>query len=559
VALVRLISTIDAADQLADSHPEPRPPSAAAYGALHMRAAVVAGRGHTGRHRAPALIDAATTHAAADGEIFVDANGGYDMTAWPGYRTWRRSENYNGQPSSLAKPRPARTQPHKYDTESPSCAAKSVDRGRGRRFGRPMAPSWSAQRTGLHMATRRNNLARRRAATGYTQETLAEHLHVDRSTVGRWERGTMTPQSWNQPHLAKALGLSARALADLLDPGADNPRSTDVAAQLGPVMPAALTLHDHRGPTVVARIRAAAQAFQAADRRVGGGVLYPTVSRYLQLEIGPRLLEPGDDLQSSALFAAAASITEIAGWMSHDCGKDSLAQTYFDRAFRLATAADNRALTGNACASMAHLAVELSQAEDALRIAAVGLASARQVAGATHLVARLHAMQARAFALNGDRGRCTDALETAERTLAGSGGEVTVAWIAAFDEASLAGEAALCFLDLAEFNEAERHAREVIRLRSDDRIRSRAFGQLTLANVLLRAGRLDEAAVLGQEVCHVIASLTSARVIRRLQGLGRALASAARNVPEAATFLVALDALSHASDAQEGQPRPWPV
>jgi transcriptional regulator with XRE-family HTH domain len=54
---------------------------------------------------------------------------------------------------------------------------------------------------------------------GFTQETLAEHLGVERSTVGRWERGTGTPQSWNQPDLAKALGVSQDGLADLLGPG----------------------------------------------------------------------------------------------------------------------------------------------------------------------------------------------------------------------------------------------------------------------------------------------------------------------------------------------------
>ncbi|HWD79609.1 MAG TPA: helix-turn-helix transcriptional regulator [Kribbella sp.] len=49
------------------------------------------------------------------------------------------------------------------------------------------------------MATRRDGLARRRAAMGFTQETLAEHLGLERSTVGRWERGTGTPQPWNSP------------------------------------------------------------------------------------------------------------------------------------------------------------------------------------------------------------------------------------------------------------------------------------------------------------------------------------------------------------------------
>lgn len=68
------------------------------------------------------------------------------------------------------------------------------------------------------MVTRRDGIARRRAAMGFTQETLAEHLGLERSTVGRWERGTGAPQPWNRPDLAKALNVSQDALADLLDP-----------------------------------------------------------------------------------------------------------------------------------------------------------------------------------------------------------------------------------------------------------------------------------------------------------------------------------------------------
>jgi DNA-binding XRE family transcriptional regulator len=413
------------------------------------------------------------------------------------------------------------------------------------------------------MATRRDGLARRRAALGFTQETLAERLGIERTTVGRWERGTMTPLPWNQPDLAKALKLSPEALAEVL--------RTDGAGQLvhGPSTPlisnelphATLgqpSLSEDHGLGVVARIHVTAQAFQTADRRVGGGALYPSVVQYLNGEIGPRLLDPGVGIRGSALFAAAASMTEIAGWMSHDCGRDVLAHQYFDRAFRLATAARNQALAGNACASMAHLAIELDQADNALRIATVGLETTRETAGSQRLIARLHSMRARAFALRGERRSCTQELDAAERTLTGANNETAADWIASFDDASLASEAALCFLQLTEYREAESQAREVIRLRSGDRVRSRAFGQLTLANVLLEAGRPDEAAMLGQEVCRSTTSLSSARVVQRLHNLGRSLAPA-RSAPEVAAFLLALGALGHGPDGHEGRTITWPV
>ena len=82
--------------------------------------------------------------------------------------------------------------------------------------------------------TRRDGLARRRAAMGFTQKTLAERLGIERSTVGRWERGTMTPLPWNQPNLANALELSPEALAELLrndGPTTSSPATDDFPPQ----------------------------------------------------------------------------------------------------------------------------------------------------------------------------------------------------------------------------------------------------------------------------------------------------------------------------------------
>ncbi len=68
------------------------------------------------------------------------------------------------------------------------------------------------------MAIRRGALAARREALGFTQETLAQELGVEHSTVGRWERGTLTPQPWRRPDLAKVLKLSLEDLDRLLTP-----------------------------------------------------------------------------------------------------------------------------------------------------------------------------------------------------------------------------------------------------------------------------------------------------------------------------------------------------
>ncbi len=66
------------------------------------------------------------------------------------------------------------------------------------------------------MTTRRERLAQRRKAVGFTQEGLAERLEIDRSTVVRWESGDSEPQPWLRPKIARALQVSVEQLAELL-------------------------------------------------------------------------------------------------------------------------------------------------------------------------------------------------------------------------------------------------------------------------------------------------------------------------------------------------------
>lgn len=366
--------------------------------------------------------------------------------------------------------------------------------------------------------------ARRRDEAGLSLADVASAAHVARGYVHHVEHG----RRWPSRTVARALDTAVGAGGSLVaiwqsverNVGRPSARSGSAALPVSEPMP--VSAGAASAPTDVEALRVMAAAFQTVDRQVGGGRLYPALLRFLHTEIAPALIDPRGE-GSSELFAAAASLTEIAGWMAHDSGTDDAARNHFGRAYRLATAAGSDALAGNVCASMAHLAAQLGCSADAVRIAEVGLDRAALADGAARLVARLHAMRAHGLALGRHVYAATAALGTAERSLSAANGTEHAEWIAHFDEGALAGEMALCLLEIGDLAAAERAARRVVELRDGDRVRSRAFGQLTLARVLLRAHRPDEAAQLGQAVCDVVPSLTSTRVRSRLAALGEAL------------------------------------
>ena len=50
-----------------------------------------------------------------------------------------------------------------------------------------------------------SGIAEQRKKAGLTQQELAEILHVERSTVSKWESGTSFPTGNKLPQVAKAL------------------------------------------------------------------------------------------------------------------------------------------------------------------------------------------------------------------------------------------------------------------------------------------------------------------------------------------------------------------
>ena len=83
------------------------------------------------------------------------------------------------------------------------------------------------------MGSPRRRLARRRKQSGYSQESLAEAIQVDRTTIGRWETGDARPRPALRPVLARTLSLTLDELDELFNESDDDePQPGQVVEQL---------------------------------------------------------------------------------------------------------------------------------------------------------------------------------------------------------------------------------------------------------------------------------------------------------------------------------------
>ena len=379
-------------------------------------------------------------------------------------------------------------------------------------------------------------------AAGMTVEGFAGWLGVAPRTVAYWRsRPYAYVSATNQEILNSAYELLhptvrsrfTQLVADYL---ATTPASAD--------RPAVSLLQGADNPFPAASDLAAMNGFRAADQKVGGGHLYATVVSYLRAEVAPRLFGASEDLaghqDGRSIFTAAAGLTEMAGWMAHDAGRDTVALQHFTRALDLAKLGGDIQLTAHVFASMSHLSHHLGEPAQAIRHAAAGRAA---LAGRTRLPeieARLLAMQARGLAALDQADASIRLLHQAEATLGQSADEAPSAWVSGFDEGALANEATRCLQIVGDLSEAERQAERILVLRPSDRTRSRAIGQLLLAGVLVAQGRPDEACAAAHQVLDSTRSLGSGFVISQLRDLRQTL-EPHRDSPSVAEFLNCLD------------------
>ena len=254
---------------------------------------------------------------------------------------------------------------------------------------------------------------------------------------------------------------------------------------------------------------------------LAGHPLYSVVAAYLRSHIGPRLVDSVDGLSTSAVFNAAASMLELAGWMAHDRGEDRTAHVHFRRALEFTTLGDDSHLCAHVLGSMSHLAAHDGRPHETIQLARQGQDVLRTRAPHPPLTARLLALEARGVAGLGERTRPLNLLAHAEAELAkgGPSEQPPSPWVNHYDQASLASDTGRCLYRLGDLAGTRRQAEHIIALRPPQRARSHGLGQLTLAKVFVAQGALDEASAVVEQALSPSLPVHSAPIAQGLRTL----------------------------------------
>ncbi|MGW4489770.1 helix-turn-helix domain-containing protein [Amycolatopsis sp. NPDC004368] len=125
----------------------------------------------------------------------------------------------------------------------------------------------------MAMTKRRHELVSARRAAGFTQESFAAALSVDRSTVGRWESWENEPSPYLWPKMAKLLEISTAELRGFISPGGKNSAAPELESAFG-------WLDRRAGWNAGTSSRRAADAAPAPIGRVGRSEAAGRLMRY---------------------------------------------------------------------------------------------------------------------------------------------------------------------------------------------------------------------------------------------------------------------------------------
>ncbi|MFG3117414.1 helix-turn-helix transcriptional regulator [Streptomyces sp. NPDC048197] len=413
-------------------------------------------------------------------------------------------------------------------------------------------------------------LAERRKALGYSQESLAHTLGVDRTTVGRWENGKTEPQPQLRPKLAEVLHVDLGELDVLV---AQLPASPQESAGLPPrdhygsrdtddmirreflravAVTGALSALPAEGAEALengARRRSAAgflrmndhlwQVYQLA--RTKGSVQLVVRDQLAALNAA---LDERSGGEGRALCGAAGELFQLAGELAFDNNR------YTDAAasYTLAATASKEAGAYDLCACALVRLAYVDVYECRYRQADDILSAAEKVArrGDSTLPTRhwIASVKAEAQAGLGNLRACEQELDAAEKVLDLGPGR-NRGWLR-FDGSRLAEERGARYVQLGRLDLAEKaltSALEQDGLAEGQSFRRRGAVFADLAAIAAKRRDCDQLLAFGSEAAQLARASSSGYVARRLQRLRAEFGPLVRNA-RVAELKAEMDALS---------------
>ncbi|MFD9164626.1 helix-turn-helix transcriptional regulator [Streptomyces sp. NPDC059558] len=389
-------------------------------------------------------------------------------------------------------------------------------------------------------------LAERRKALGYSQETLAGILGVDRTTVGRWESGRIEPQPPQRRGLAIALEVSLQELDVLLtglratgqeatgQQSSDHQRAGDTDEMIRREFLRILTVSgalaalpaDEAGALTDGGLRRTPADFERMNSHLwqvyhlarSKGSVYPVIRDQLKA-LNEELAGGGS--RSRSLLSPAADLFQMAGEVAFDGNRYTDAAASYSLAASVSR--DAAAYDLWACALVRHAYLDMS--EQRYRQAAQVLGAAERLAGrgdselsTRHWVA---SVQAEAFAGLGDLTACERALDRAEKVRDLTAGSTNGGWLR-FDGTRLAEERGARYVQLGHLDLAETALTTALAqtaLSSGQSYRRRGAVLTSLAAIGAKRRDPDQVLVYGREAVGLARASESGYVARRLQAL----------------------------------------
>ncbi|HEV2777871.1 MAG TPA: helix-turn-helix transcriptional regulator [Actinophytocola sp.] len=235
------------------------------------------------------------------------------------------------------------------------------------------------------VAQRRRKLVAARKAAGYTQEALAEALHVDRSTVLRWEAGEHVPWPYLWPKLARLLGVSKERLqklfadeeppllwqADLPQPNTQQP-TWNFSAGLNYGTNAIIGSSEHSHARVPMRAELLTQYesltdnYRQIDYQAGARAVYGDTVAHLN-----RLLAAADQVPSKLYgryIALLGDTAQLAAWLAIDSQDYPTARHFCSVALSSAEEGEDPTLHAYVLGVMSYIHLHAKRGNEAVRL-----------------------------------------------------------------------------------------------------------------------------------------------------------------------------------------------